>query len=324
MAKGVEDTAFYRYLRLTALNEVGGDPGRFSLPVEDFHRANLEWAARFPRHMLASQTHDTKRSGDVRARIGMLAAYAHEWSGLVLAWHDANESLRTGPGPDANEEYLIYQTLLGAWPIAPERLTAYLEKALREAKLNTDWDRPDERWERSVIAFATALYDHQPFRDSFDPFVEKLTAGGEAAALGALLLKLTCPGVPDIYQGDELWALNLVDPDNRRPVEWDERREILEALERGGLPDRSARKLYLIREALALRARHPEAFAAAYTPLSAPDDVCAFTRGEDEVAVIVGLRSGANLDGVSMPGAGWRDLLPREDAFTTVRMFERI
>jgi (1->4)-alpha-D-glucan 1-alpha-D-glucosylmutase len=321
MAKGVEDTAFYRYLRLTALNEVGGDPGRFSLPVEDFHRANLARAARFPRHMLASQTHDTKRSGDVRARIGTLAEFASEWRTLVAEWHDANEPLRTGPGPDANEEYLIYQTLVGAWPIEPDRLSAYLEKGLREAKVNTDWDDPDEQWERSVLEFATALYDHKPFRDSFDPFARKVRAAGENAALGALLLKLTCPGVADIYQGDELWALNLVDPDNRRPVQWDERREILDRIKSGGVPDRRGHKLYLIREALALRARRPEAFSGAYTPVGAPPDVCAFTRGGD-VAVMVGLYSATELGGVTVPGPGWRDLLPRGDGFSSVRLLE--
>jgi (1->4)-alpha-D-glucan 1-alpha-D-glucosylmutase len=322
MAKGVEDTAFYRYLRLTALNEVGGDPGRFSLAVEDFHRSNRERATRFPRHMLASQTHDTKRSGDVRARIGTLAERAAAWREHVLGWYAANESLRAGPGPDAREEYLIYQTLVGAWPLEPERLTAYLEKALREAKVNTNWDEPDEEWERSVLDFATGLYDHRPFRDSFDPFVEEITAAGEAIALGAVLLKLTSPGVPDIYQGDELWALNLVDPDNRRLVEWDERREILERLQRGELPDRRGRKLYLIREALALRARCADAFAGSYTPLGAPADVCAFTRG-DCAAVVVGLGSTTKVDGVAVPGSGWRDLLPRGDGFATVRLLER-
>ena len=321
MAKGVEDTAFYRYLRLTALNEVGGDPGRFSLSVDDFHQANLARATRFPRHMLASQTHDTKRSGDVRARIGVLAEFAPEWRKLVVDWHYANQPLRTGPGPDSGEEYLIYQTLLGAWPIERDRLGAYLEKALREAKVNTDWDHPDERWERSVLEFATGLYDHDPFRDSFDPFAEKATAAGEAVALGALLLKLTCPGMGDIYQGDELWALNLVDPDNRRAVDWDERRRILDHIERRGLPDRRGHKLYLIRETLALRARRPEAFLGAYVPLSAPRDVCAFTRG-DEVAVIVGLRSGTTVDSVTMPGSRWRDLLPLVDAFANVRLLE--
>jgi (1->4)-alpha-D-glucan 1-alpha-D-glucosylmutase len=322
MAKGVEDTAFYRYLRLTALNEVGGDPGRFSLTAEDFHHANLIRAARFPRHLLASQTHDTKRSGDVRARIGMLAAHAPEWRELVLAWHELSEPLRRGPGPDAGEEYLIYQTLVGAWPLERERLSAYLEKALREAKLNTDWERPNERWERSVVEFAVGLYDHRPFRDSFDPFVGKITAAGEHAALGALLLKLTCPGVADIYQGDELWALNLVDPDNRRPVDWGERGAILEQVQGGAVPDGRGLKLYLIHEALALRARRPDAFAGTYTPLEAPADVCAFTRGE-KAAVIVGLRGGAQLDGVTLPGSVWRDLLPREEAFAGMRLLER-
>ncbi|MDQ6776061.1 MAG: malto-oligosyltrehalose synthase [Actinomycetota bacterium] len=322
MAKGVEDTAFYRYLRLTALNEVGGDPGRFSLPAADFHKANLARATRFPRHMLASQTHDTKRSGDVRARIGTLAGFAPEWRELVLAWHEANEPLRAGPGPDPNEEYLIYQSLLGAWPIERERLSAYLEKALREAKVNTDWDEPNERWERSVLDFAAGLYDHRPFRDTFDPFLDKFARAGEAAALGALLLRLTSPGVPDIYQGDELWALNLVDPDNRRPVHWDERREILQQVERGKIPDRRGRKLYLIREGLALRARRPGAFSGAYTPVNARDDVCAFTRGDDEVAVIVGLRGETQLEEVTIPGSGWRDVLPRGDGFETVRLLE--
>jgi (1->4)-alpha-D-glucan 1-alpha-D-glucosylmutase len=322
MAKGVEDTAFYRYLRLTALNEVGGDPGRLSLSVDDFHRANLARATRFPRHLLASQTHDTKRSGDVRARIGTLAGFAPEWRELVLSWHEANEPLRTGPGPDTNEEYLIYQTLVGAWPIEGERLSAYLEKALREAKVNTDWDHPNELWERSVREFAAGLYDHPPFRESFDPFVDRVAKAGEAAALGALLLKLTSPGVPDIYQGDELWALNLVDPDNRRPVQWDERREILDQVERGALPDRRGRKLYLIREALALRTRRPEAFSgSSYTPVSAPGGVCAFTRG-DTIAVIVDLYGETQLESVTMPGSGWRDLLPREKGFATLRLLE--
>ncbi|HWF25101.1 MAG TPA: malto-oligosyltrehalose synthase [Solirubrobacteraceae bacterium] len=321
MAKGVEDTAFYRYLRLTALNEVGGDPGRFSLSVEDFHGANRSRAERFPRHMLASQTHDTKRSGDVRARIGALAGLASEWRELVLAWHEANGPLRTGPGPDANEEYLIYQTLVGAWPLERERLSAYLEKALREAKINTDWDEPDERWERSVLEFAAGLYDHEPFRESFDPFVARVAAAGEAAALGALLLKLTCPGAADIYQGDELWALNLVDPDNRRPVDWDERRKVLEQMQSGAPPDRRSAKLFLIREALALRARRASAFAGPYTPIPAPAEVCAFTRGE-EVAVVVAVRGVPNLDAVRIPGQSWHDLLPRGDPFVNVRLLE--
>ena len=321
MAKGVEDTAFYRYVRLTALNEVGGDPGRFSVSVEDFHRANLARAARFPRHLLATQTHDTKRSGDVRARIGALASFVAEWRELVFSWHEGSRDLRPGPGPDAAEEYLVYQTLVGAWPLEPERLGAYLEKALREAKVNTNWDHPNERWERSVIEFAAGLYDHRPFRASFDPFAERVAVAGEAAALGATLLKLTCPGVGDIYQGDELVTLNLVDPDNRRPVDWGARRAALARLEAGEAPDRTTAKPYLIRAALGLRARRPEAFEGSYAPVDCDSEVCAFTRGED-VAVVVSLH-GAGIDEVALPGSGWRDLLPRDGSFAGLRLLER-
>jgi (1->4)-alpha-D-glucan 1-alpha-D-glucosylmutase len=322
MAKGVEDTAFYRYLRLTALNEVGGDPGRFSISVDRFHDANLTRAARFPRHMLASQTHDTKRSGDVRARIGALAEFAPEWRELVIGWRQTNRPLRTGPGPDANEEYLIYQTLLGAWPIEQERLGAYLGKALREAKTNTSWDEPNGPWEGSVREFAFALYDHKPFRDSFDPFLAKLRERGESAALGALLLRLTCPGIADIYQGDELSALSLVDPDNRRAVDWDARQAALAKLRSGEPPEPAARKLHVIREALALRARRPLAFAGAYTPLVAASDICAFTRG-DVVAVIVGLTRESDVSTVTPPTGDWKELLADRADFAQLRLLER-
>jgi (1->4)-alpha-D-glucan 1-alpha-D-glucosylmutase len=322
MAKGVEDTALYRYLRLIALNEVGGDPGRFSLPVAEFHRTNQERAARLPASMLASQTHDTKRSGDVRARIGALPALAEEWGRLVTTWRRVNEPLRRGPGPDADEEYLIYQTLVGAWPIDLERLGPYLQKALREADRNSGWSEPDEVWERSVLEFAGALYRHQPFLETFAPFAERIALAGERAALGALLLRLTCPGVADIYQGDEMWSYNLVDPDNRRPVDWGQRRRALAVLAAGRPPDRHTRKLHLIREALALRERRPHAFAGAYAPLEAPDDVCAFVRG-DEVCVIVAVRERADVSAVMPPGGGWREILPPPAGYAPVRMLER-
>jgi (1->4)-alpha-D-glucan 1-alpha-D-glucosylmutase len=322
MAKGVEDTAFYRYVRLTALNEVGGDPGRFSLDVEAFHRTNQARAARFPRHMLASQTHDTKRSGDVRARIAALTYHAAEWTALVCGWRETNRPLRNGGGPDANEEYLIYQTLIGAWPIEPERLRDYLEKALREAKLNTNWDQPDLEWERSVQTFAAALYEHQPFLESFEPFLRKVVADGESAALGALLLRLTSPGVPDIYQGDELRTLSLVDPDNRRAVDWNARRRALEQLGPGRTPEPGRQKLAVIRYALALRRRRPEAFARGYTPLPADPDVCAFTRGED-VAVVVALRPGADTASAELPAGDWHELLTDHVALAALRLLER-
>jgi len=301
MAKGVEDTAFYRYLRLLALNDVGGDPGRFGITVEDFHAANAE---RRPHNLLVTQTHDTKRSGDVRARIGALAGMADEWEAHVRGWLALVADV---PGPDPVERYLIFQTLVGAWPIEPERLDAYLEKAMREAKRTTSWIEPDEAHEAAVKAFARGLVELPEFRADFDPFVAEVAAAGERAALGQLLLKLTVPGLPDIYNGDELPLLSLVDPDNRRPVDWDARREALAALRRG---EDSDPKLLVVAKALALRARRPEAFSGAYTPVEAGDCVCAFARGDGEVLVIVPVRSchGSTLQPVELAGA-WRDVL---------------
>ena len=239
-----------------------------------------------------------------------------------MAGASAPGALRSGPGPDANEEYLIYQTLVGTWPITPERLTAYLEKALREAKVNTNWDEPDERWERSVARFATSLYDHVAFRETFDPFVRKLMAAGEDAALGALLLRLTCPGIPDIYQGDETWALELADPDNRRPVDWSDRRGALGHLDDGWRSQQRERKLHVTREALGLRARRPAPFSGDYAPLPAPGDVCPFTRA-DQVAVVVGLRRGSTVDAVAPPGAGWQEIVADPARRAPIRLFER-
>ncbi len=224
-AKGVEDTAFYRYARLLALNEVGGDPGRFGLSVERFHARTVERARRFPHGLLATSTHDTKRSADVRARIGALAGMAARWREHVLHWRELNTPLHDRGAPDPNEEYWIYQTLVGAWPISVERLSDHMRKALREAKRHTIWITPDSGWERRVERFCQRLLAHRPFLEDFEPFAAEVAAAGRRAALGALLLKLTCPGVPDIYQGDELEQLTLVDPDNRGTIDWQRRRD---------------------------------------------------------------------------------------------------
>jgi (1->4)-alpha-D-glucan 1-alpha-D-glucosylmutase len=317
MAKGVEDTAFYRYNRLVCLNEVGGSPARFSLSVDDFHAANLERLRRFPRQLLATQTHDTKRSGDVRARIAALSWLPDEWREAVLGWREANAGLRRGRAPDENEEYLIYQTLVGAWPIAAERLERYLEKALREAKTSTNWLEPNEPWERDVKAFARRLYEHRPFLESFEPFAERVARVGERISLGQTLLKLTCPGVPDLYQGDELWTFDLVDPDNRRPVDWERRRGLLAELVGGAPPTSETAKLYLTWKALGLRRRRPELFEGSYEPLDAGPDMCAFTR-EGELLVAVPLRASARFDAP----AGFRDVL--EGADLGVWLLERL
>jgi (1->4)-alpha-D-glucan 1-alpha-D-glucosylmutase len=304
MAKGVEDTAFYRYARLLALNDVGGDPSRFGISVKDFHRANAERARRFPNNLLVTQTHDTKRSGDVRARIGALAGIPEEWASRVRRWLEACSTLR---GPDTVERYFIFQTLVGAWPIEVERLEAYIEKALREAKRTTHWIEPDTAYEERVKAFCRALYNHRPFLSDFKPFAADVARAGDRAALGQLLLKLTVPGVPDVYQGDELLALSLVDPDNRRRVDWERRRELLAEVRRGAAPTGESRKLWLIVRALTLRAHRADAFAGGYTPLEAGDDAVAFLRG-DIVLAATALRGGP-IASVDVPAGTWRDAL---------------
>jgi (1->4)-alpha-D-glucan 1-alpha-D-glucosylmutase len=300
MAKGVEDTAFYRYGRLLALNDVGGDPSRFGISVDEFHAANAERLERFPNALLTTQTHDAKRSADVRARIAALSGVAGEWAGLVREWFELNDELRVGSAPDRVEEYFLYQTLAGAWPIELDRVQDYMEKALREAKRNSSWAAPDEEWESGVKGFCRALYEHEPFLRSFEPFAARLARAGERAALAQLVLKLTCPGVPDIYNGDELPYFALVDPDNRRPVDWDRRRELLRQVKAG---DASERKLWLIERLLALRARRPEAFATgSYEALDAGPCMCAFVRG-GQVLVAVPLREGAGK--LDLPPGDW-------------------
>jgi (1->4)-alpha-D-glucan 1-alpha-D-glucosylmutase len=329
MAKGVEDTAFYRYVRLLALNEVGGDPSRFGISVGQFHEGNLK---RPVNNLLVSSTHDTKRSGDVRARLTALTAIPDEWAGAVRSWFEVNAGLRPVDGttegqhaglrsvdsaaPTPAEELLIYQTLVGAWPIEADRLEAYLEKALREAKVSSNWINPNLEHEAAVKRFAVDLLDHGPFRYGFDAVAARVAELGARVALAQTLLKLTVPGLPDIYQGDELWALSLVDPDNRRPVDWEGRREALAALRGGAPPTGETAKLHLVSAALDLRRRRPEPFAGDYTPIPAGEDVVAFLRG-DAVLVAVAIRDGATgAGGWELPAGAagrWRDVLTGAD-----------
>jgi (1->4)-alpha-D-glucan 1-alpha-D-glucosylmutase len=233
MAKCVEDTASYRYLRLLALNDVGGDPGRFGLDVEAFHDANAARAQRHPEGLLTTMTHDAKRSHDVRARIGALSQIPDEFvretdrfMDLTAAWG----------GPDDQERYLIFQTLVGASPIPLDRVTGYVQKALREAKRTTNWLTPDVDHEQAVTAFLERLYAANT--GVFNSFFAGVTQLGQRSALSQLALKLTSPGVPDTYQGDELGYRALVDPDNRRQVNWRARDALLRRLMGGGNPGR--------------------------------------------------------------------------------------
>jgi (1->4)-alpha-D-glucan 1-alpha-D-glucosylmutase len=295
MAKGVEDTAFYRYFRLAALNEVGGNPGRFGLGVAEFHEANAKRAARFPRQLLTTYTHDTKRSPDVRSRLLALTWLAEEWTARVHAWR-----AELGGLDDAREELLVLQTLVGGLPISRERLDTYLEKALREGKVTTSWLAPDLEHEARVKEYAARAGE----LIARDPFLVRVGELGRQIALGQLLLKLTAPGVPDIYQGDELEDLSLVDPDNRRPVDWDARRTALTGLIAGAEPSIETEKLFVTWRTLALRAERPSAFTGSYEPAELGPGVCAYTRGR-EVLVAVAVRPAAR---VRVPG-GWRDVL---------------
>jgi (1->4)-alpha-D-glucan 1-alpha-D-glucosylmutase len=330
MAKGLEDTAFYTFLRLLSLNEVGGDPGRFGVSPEEFHGACLETQESWPETMLATSTHDTKRSEDVRARLDLLSEIPREWAAAVGRWRRANERHWRGYPPDPSAEYLLYQTLMGAWPIDGERLGSYLEKALREAKRKTSWTRPDAEYEAAVRGFAESLLGDPTFTADLEAFVAPLIVPGRVNALAQVLLKLTAPGVPDLYQGSELWDLSLVDPDNRRPVDYDLRRRRLAELQDDPAPeailaraDSGLPKLWLVRQALHLRRRRPELFGrgSTYRPLPAhgpqAGHAVAFTRGEAIGVVVPRLVLGWGGDwqeaAIALPPGDWRNELTGEE-----------
>jgi (1->4)-alpha-D-glucan 1-alpha-D-glucosylmutase len=297
MAKGVEDTAFYCFNRLVSLNEVGGDPGRFGLSPDEFHAACTETGGKWPCSMLASSTHDTKRSEDVRARLNLLSEIPNRWSKAVRQWSALAESYRRDGLPDRNTEYLFYQTLVGAWPIEAERLVAYLEKAAREAKSHTSWTKPNPAYESALRAFIEGILNNRDFTAALESFIQPLVEPGRINSLAQTLLKLTAPGIPDFYQGTELWDLSLVDPDNRRPVDYELRRRLLTELE-GMTPEKiwcriddGLPKLWVIRQTLKLR--HERCLFAPkddYRPLAhrGPKSrhVVAFARGDRAATVV--------------------------------------
>jgi len=295
-AKGVEDTAFYCYNRLIALNEVGGDPGSFGMSVEAFHAAMLERARREPHAMLTTSTHDTKRSEDVRARLALLTEIPKEWSEAVRRWARWNERHRSGDAPDRNAEYLLYQTLVGAWPISTERISGFMLKAAREAKIHTSWTSQNQAYETALDAFVRSILGDPVFVDGLESFVGQLVRPGRLNSLSQLLIKLTAPGIPDIYQGCELWSLSLVDPDNRRPVDFAFRRRLLSEMQTLGLGevlqrmDEGLPKLWVTQRTLKLRRAQREIFdSGAYTPAELEGEAAtliAFWRGQQEVLTL--------------------------------------
>ena len=297
MAKGLEDTAFYCFNRLVSLNEVGGDPGHFGLSIDEFHAACAKAQARWPRAMLASSTHDTKRSEDVRARTSLLSELPERWSQAVRRWAELNRRYRRENLPDRNAEYLLYQTLVGAWPIETERAVAYMEKASREAKAHTSWTNSNPIYDEALRAFVEGVLSNSEFIADLENFVTPLIEPGRINSLAQTLVKLTAPGIPDFYQGTELWDLSLVDPDNRRPVDYDLRRRLLGEMKTmtpeqiwnridDGLP-----KLWVIWQTLRLRHDRqfflPEdSYRAILTRGAKSDHVIAFARGERAITLV--------------------------------------
>ncbi len=321
MAKGVEDTAFYRYGRLLALNDVGGDPGRFGIGVDDFHAGNAQRALRYPQALLTVMTHDAKRSLDTRAAIAALSQIPARWIATARRWLELSERHCTEidgrSAPDLTERYFILQTLVGVWPIDSERLDGYLEKALREAKRNTNWVEQNEPYERAVLGYARALMEDGEFVAELERFLAELAPRVMRATLGQLALKLTSPGIPDTYQGDELEFRALVDPDNRRPVDWELRRESLAYLLGGGHPGDSLgdRKLWMTARLLGVRTRCPEIFSGTYEPLAAGPAACVFTRAGRLLVAVALPREGQDGDPPvsGVPHGSWRELLTGDE-----------
>jgi (1->4)-alpha-D-glucan 1-alpha-D-glucosylmutase len=310
MAKGIEDTAFYRYNRLVSLNEVGGHPHVPCVSLVRWHQESAARAAHWPHAMLSTSTHDTKRGEDTRARISTLAELPNEWEMAVTEWRWMHAALTQEvdgqPAPSPGDQYLFYQTLLGVWPdLSPddderatlcERLAGYMAKATKEAKLRTSWINPDEEYDDAIRAFVEGVLadeglagrEETPFSRSFLSLHRKVAYFGRLSGLSQVLLKLTSPGVPDIYQGTELWALTLVDPDNRRPVDWALRRTLLAQVKEARPADLLASaadgriKLWLTHTALRHRTKHSAVYSGAYEPAEATGEqaqaVCAFVR----------------------------------------------
>ncbi|HEV7956847.1 MAG TPA: malto-oligosyltrehalose synthase, partial [Marisediminicola sp.] len=300
MAKGVEDTAFYRYTRLGSLTEVGADPAEFSIDVAEFHRRQQSRQATFPASMTTLSTHDTKRGEDVRARINVLAEIPLEWEATL---HALREAVPLFDGP---LEQLLWQAIIGAWPASRERLHAYAEKAAREAGDSTTWTAPSRDFEDRMHQLVDSAFDDPRVSDLLDNLLARITRPGWSNSLSAKLIQLTAPGVPDVYQGSELWERSLVDPDNRRPVDFDLRRSYLAAIDAGALPEideSGAAKLLVTAKALRLRRDQPELFSR-YAPLEAfgpaAGHAVVFDRGD---AVTVATRLPVGLEAAG----GWQD-----------------
>jgi (1->4)-alpha-D-glucan 1-alpha-D-glucosylmutase len=313
MAKGVEDTAFYRWTRFTARNEVGNDPTRFGVHPDEFHHSAEDRQRHWPASMTTLSTHDTKRSEDVRARLAVLSELPGDWTEVVRRW------VRTAPLSDPSLAHLVWQAAVGAWPIDRERLQAYALKSAREAAASTTYTAPDEAFERSLAQMVDHIYDDEALRAEVQDFADRIIGPGRVNSLGQKLVQLTMPGVPDTYQGSELWDLSLVDPDNRRPVDFGQRRDLLRRIDEGWQPpidDSGAAKLLVTARTLRLRRQRPELFTT-YRPVFAEggtaEHVFAFDRGgvvavSTRLPVGLSRRGGWRDTALSLPGHSWTEL----------------
>jgi (1->4)-alpha-D-glucan 1-alpha-D-glucosylmutase len=346
MAKGFEDTALYNYHRLTSLNEVGGNPEAIGLSVEDFHRWNLTRRKRWPYTLNATSTHDTKRSEDVRARISVLSEIPDEWAEHLTRWRQWNGAKKRKldglPVPEPTTEVLLYQTLIGAWPLSAEelpefreRLKAYMIKAVREAKTITSWIKIEQEYEDALLSFVDAILEEAPdngFLDDFLKFQKKIAFYGALNSVSQLLLKVTSPGVPDFYQGTELWDFSLVDPDNRRPVYFKKQKRLLDSIVGEGWPIEDMLsswqdgriKMYVTYKALNALRDYPEPFQKGdYIPLGVEGErrqnVSAFARSYQRAwALVAAPRFFTQLSEAGVPPVGkqvWREnriILPKD------------
>ena len=329
-AKGVEDTTFYLFDRLVSCNEVGSQASLMGISAEEFHEFCHYLSEHWPRNMLATSTHDNKRSEDVRTRISLLSEIPDRWAEVLHSWPELTAPAWKNRTPDRHAEYLLYQTLIGAWPLSEERCWQYMLKACREAKIRTSWHEPNTGYEENIRGFVEGVYETPEFIESLQAFIAPLILPGRINSLAQTLIKMVAPGVPDFYQGSELWDLSLVDPDNRRPVDFDLRAQLLnrcrsltaeDAVEDwdSGLP-----KIWMTMRLLALRRRRPRDFLpqSGYQPLVAQGahlgNLLAFRRGENVIAVVPRFSMTVNGD--------WGDTLlplPRGvwvNAFTDARL----
>jgi len=322
MAKGLEDTTFYVHNPLVSVNEVGGDSNgpEIYFGVEGFHRRNQMRRMRWPYTMNASSTHDTKRSEDVRTRINVLSELPGEWARSLHVWNRLNPS---ESAPDASEQVLIYQSMLGAWPIEADRLKQYVTKALREGKTHTSWMNVNEDYERRVLAFVDSLYVTEDFLSDFDRLQKKIAYFGALSSLSQLVLKITSPGIPDLYRGTEVWDLSLADPDNRRPVDFSARFQMFDELKKSARPSELLKnwtdgriKMYVAWKTLTLRRSQSDLFLEGeYIPLrtagARQDHIIAFARRlNDQWCLVAVPRLMAKLTRAGTPPLGakvWQD-----------------